>query len=355
MLTFILIILLMFLVLSAVSLLKSYRYIPLKEVRRRAQKGDELAKTMYRAMAYGVSLTVLLWGIVGVTTTALFFGLIKNLPWPVAAFGVLAVLIVGFAWLPNTKMSRLSEWIVRFLTPPIAWILNFLHPVLERFGLFVQRHTHGYGRTKLYEKEDLVDLLTQQESQTDSRILKDELDIARHALMFGDILVRDVLTPHSQVVQVSSLDTVGPLLLDELHKSGHSRFPVYEDKDKNSIVGVLYLHDLIKKPASGAVARFMHEEVYYIHEEQTLYEALQAFLKTKHHLFIVVNSFEEITGVITIEDVIEKIIGKPIVDEFDQYEDLRAVAAKAAQKAHHQQAHIEPLLADTEPEVLDIE
>nr|MBP7806933.1 CBS domain-containing protein [Candidatus Saccharibacteria bacterium] len=79
--------------------------------------------------------------------------------------------------------------------------------------------------------------------------------------------------------------------------------------------------------------------VLYLHESQNLYEALTAMLKTKHHLFIVVNSFEVLVGIITLEDVIEQIIGKPIIDEFDEYDDLRAVAARQAQTIHTEQKH----------------
>jgi CBS domain containing-hemolysin-like protein len=72
--------------------------------------------------------------------------------------------------------------------------------------------------------------------------------------------------------------------------------------------------------------------VFYVHQDKPLDHVLQAFLRTKHHLFLVVNEFEEVTGVISIEDVLETIIGRKIVDEFDQYEDLRAVAKLAAEE-----------------------
>jgi magnesium and cobalt transporter len=121
--------------------------------------------------------------------------------------------------------------------------------------------------------------------------------------------------------------------MGELHASGHSRFPVYEVK-KDNIVGVLYLHDLVATKRSGTVSNIMRRKVTYVHEDFTLYQTLQAFIKTKQHLFIVVNSFEEYVGIITIEDVLERVIGKLIVDEFDRYDDLRAVAAAAAHKDH---------------------
>ena len=72
----------------------------------------------------------------------------------------------------------------------------------------------------------------------------------------------------------------------------------------------------------------MDEEVCFIHEDQDLSHALKAFIKTEKLLFIVVNSYRETVGVLTLEDVIESMIGQKINDEFEQHTDLRAVAAK---------------------------
>jgi len=129
--------------------------------------------------------------------------------------------------------------------------------------------------------------------------------------------------------------------MDELHASGHSRFPVYQDKPDN-VIGLLYARDLINAHASGQVRNLMKKRVLYIHEDQTLSQALQAFLKTHHHLFIVVNSFEEKVGVVTLEDIVEQIIGKPVVDEFDKYDDLRAVAAHSAKIEHQKNDEPQP-------------
>ena len=133
---------------------------------------------------------------------------------------------------------------------------------------------------------------------------------------------------------------LGPFVLDRLHKSGHSRFPVIK-KDIDHVVGLLYVHDLFslaKSAEKSTASKLMDSKVFYINENQPLPSALAGFLRVKHHLFIVVNEFEETTGVITIEDVLEALIGRKIVDEFDQYDDLRAVAKRAAaqrQKSDH--------------------
>jgi CBS domain containing-hemolysin-like protein len=328
--------------LSAIALQKTYGAIPAKELKRRAQKGDASAKALYRAVAYGLSLRVLLWLIVGLSTTGLFFVVIRTYPWPLALVGVLVIVWAGFAWLPSTKVTVVSRRLAQLMTPPLAWLLNYLPPVLERLGLMVRKHSKAVVHTRLYEAEDMVELLKQQEKQADNRVAKDEIEIAIHALTFGQKIVREHMTPLSQVKMVKITDSIGPLLMDDLHKSGHSRFPVYEGKKAN-LVGTLYVHDLANRAHGGTVKSILRPEVFYVHEEQTLYQTLQAFLKTKHHLYIVVNRFEEMVGIITVEDVIEQIIGRPIMDEFDQYEDLRAVAARMAEQEHAAHKHeVEP-------------
>jgi magnesium and cobalt transporter len=124
---------------------------------------------------------------------------------------------------------------------------------------------------------------------------------------------------------------VGPLLLDELHKTGHSRFPVI-DGDIDHVVGTLHIKELLTlgDKSSKTAAQAMESRVFYINQDQTLDHALAAFIKTRHHLFIVVNGYRETAGILTLEDVMEALLGREIVDEFDVHDDLRIVAARNA-------------------------
>lgn len=349
MLTLIFVIFLALVTLLAILLQKTYSQVPPKELKRRVQQGDPAAQALYRAVAYGVSLKVLLWSIMALSTASLFYVVAHSLPWPLAVLTIIGLFGLGFIWLPNTQVTKASRLIAEKLAPTIAWLLNYLHAPLQAGGLFLRDHTNLNNHTNLFQKEDLVELMEQQQRQADNRMTKQEIELAIHALTFGDKLVRDILIPFSQVKTVKLDDSLGPVLMDELHDSGHSRFPVHDGKTTN-IVGILYLHDLLKKHHGGKVKDIYSKHVVYAHEEQNLYQTLQAFLKTKRHLFIVVNRFEEVIGVVTIEDVLEQVIGQPIMDEFDQYEDLRAVAARMAEKVHKEQKHEDPLPTD-EPEV----
>lgn len=329
------------LTLMAISLRKVYHHVPAKELKRSARQGDEFAALLYKAAAYGGHLELTLWLIIGVSAASFFVLLSRSLPAWLALLGSMAVLWFGFAWLPSSpKVTRLGTYIARIFTPPLSALLNFMHPIVARLAGVLRRIRPVTIHTGLYQKEDLLELIEHQKVQADNRITEEELRIASHALTFGDRTISQIMTPRRAIKTVSADETVGPVLMDELHASGYSRFPVLGNRPED-IVGTLFLRDLMRAKKGGHVSTVMDKQVYYVNEELPVEHALQAFLKTKHHLFIVVNEFEEIVGVVTIEDVLEQIIGRHIVDEFDQYDDLRAVAKKAAARAAEDNNHID--------------
>ncbi len=312
-------------------MLKIYQHVPVKELRRQARSGDELAKKLYRAVSFGWSLDLLLWLMIALSGSLFFLLMIKTAPWPIALVICLMIIWLVFGWLPKSAISRYTVKAVQFVTPVIHWLLEHLQPLLGRIGEKAKRLRPIEPHTGLYTKDDIVELIDKQKIQIDNRITKEELQIVKHALGFGDKQVNEVMTPARVIKKVSVVDLIGPILMGELHASGHSRFPVY-DGDKENIVGTLYLRDAIRAKAGGFVKDVMRKDVFYVNEKQSLARVLDAFIKTKHHLFLVVNSFEEIVGLITLEDIIEQILGKNIIDEFDQYDDLRAVAQMEAEK-----------------------
>lgn len=305
-----------------------------KELKRRARRGDEVAGLLYRSVSYGLSTKLVLGGLTILAAYAACVFLVRALDaW--LALPVLALLGVGGAMWIDAKggASKSAVWLAAKVSPSLAWVLERLQPLMNNLSRMVQRLFPIRLHSGLYEKTDIVELLERQKGQPDNRIAPGEIDLIASALTFGDKTVADALVPKRVVKTVSIDERVGPVLMGELHASGHSRFPVYESR-KDNIVGVLYMHDLVATEHSGTVREIMKRKLTYVHEDFTLYQTLQAFLKTKQHLFVVVNGFEEYVGIITVEDVLERVIGKLIVDEFDHYDDLRAVAAAAAKKDH---------------------
>lgn len=341
---------LIFITAVSAALIRVFALIPRSELKRNARSGDDIAVAMYKAAAYGAKTTGLLWF---VTIVSAYIGLqLLNSAWgntKTAGFAVIVLIITARLINGKEGISRGSLWLSRRISPLIAWAVERLHPILEKTNNLFRKVYPVRVHSGLYDKDDLLELLNRQKNQPDNRISKGEIELISHALTFGDQTVADALVPKRVVISVPESDNIGPFLMDRLHKSGHSRFPVFSG-NKNNVTGVLYLHDLLNTSAGGEVSSIMRRKVTYVHENFTLYQTLQAFIKTKQHLFVVVNDFEEYVGIITIEDVIERVIGKLIVDEFDQYDDLRAVAAAAAKKDHNKtdKIHAESQTEETE-------
>lgn len=339
-------IILLIISLTAVVLRKTYAVVPAKEMKRQARQGDSLAKVFYRAVAYDGQLTVLLWLLILLPAAAAVILLAGMLPFALAILAVAAVLAYLFVWEPGADVGNVGVRVTVWLTPPVVWLVSHLLPVLRWIHDKIRRYRTTSEATGMFETEDVVALFKRQQNQPDNRILPETLDLAVHALTFAHKKVASIVTPKKEVKLVNVDDALGPIVMDELNKSGHSRFPVYEGK-KDNIVGTLFLRDMVGAKQGGKVRDITNFEVYYLHEDHSLEQALDAFLKTKRHLFIVLNNFEEFVGIITIEDVLEQLVGRQITDEFDSYESRQAVAAHLQPKKH--EPEVAPATAKPEP------
>lgn len=328
--------------LIGITLRKTYYYLPPKELKRQAEQGDKLARTLYRAVAYGSSLRVLLWLIISLSSAGGVVLLSRSAPWWIGFAATGLLLWLAFSWLPNTRVTAVGARLAAWFTPAIAALLGYLHPILSRVGEPLHKHYQTVDHTGLYEADDLIELAEKQKAQDDNRIPTARLEALKKVLTSHHYKVGDMVTPRDEVKTVSDNDTIGLVLLDELHASGQSSFPVVQGKS-DKVIGALYLHDLNLK-TEGKVRDHMHQSVRYLHEQDSLAQALQAFFKTKQQLFVVVNSFEEYVGVVTLERIVKQLTGEVQPDDFDQHEDLPAVANKHAHDSE------EPALEEVQAE-----
>ncbi len=337
--------------LMSVLLDKTYRSLPTHELRRRARAGkDKNAAAIYKMAAYGHSLKILLW-LIGVGSATALLLLASRAAW---WLGLAAALVLGWTALAGRRpFKKPSGWpwkIAAALAPALSWLLSYLQPLFGRIAEWLKNLEPLRPHTGLYEKEDLLELLDRQSSQADNRLTELEIKAARGVLEFNDKTVGSVMSPRRGVKFVAASDPISPRLMDELHATGFKHFPVVKEITPASskatgggephVLGILYLNDLLKnleKP--GKISDLMKKDAHFINETHTLPQALDAFLKSHHHLLVVVNNFEEVVGVLTLDDVLEQITGQKITDEFDRYDDLRAVAGHNPTKdqAHHEQ------------------
>ena len=243
----------------------------------------------------------------------------------VTTFGWLwGVLLAVLAALEYGALARSSKkWSQPLYEKYESRLLDFVEKYQGVFRLLRSVTQEPAIESRLESREELQHLA----EHAGSLLSADEKKLFTHGLAFEKKQVRDVMTPRSVIDSTSKKELLGPLVLDDLHKTGHTRFPVI-DGDIDHVIGMLHIRDLFTLDAKRSVTaeKAMEPRVFYVREDQSLQRALAAFLRTHHHLFIVVNEFRETVGVLSLEDVIETLLGQKIIDEFDAHEDLRAVA-----------------------------
>lgn len=324
--SFIVAIVLLLCAIGGVAVRKTYSYVPLHELKRRAQQHDAFAAKLYQAASYEGSLRGLLWLFIAGTSAGGFVLLARVAPVWLSLVAVIALLWVAFSWLPASRVTSMGARMTALVTPFLSWLLSYLHPIINRIARLASRRYSAPSHTGLFERDDLLELLRRQQVQSDSRLSIEELSIVEHVLTFADHHVRDVLTPRGDVRTVHANETVGPILIDELHQTGLEHV-IVQDSPNAEIVGTLAIHE-ISLHSSGRVRDVMDPTVYYVHESDNLSDALHAFFVTNHPLFVVTNSFEEYVGVLTVANLLRQLLGRVPGEAFDQYADLQAVAGR---------------------------
>jgi len=293
----------------------------LSELKRRSKKSDKYVLELDRYELHA-ALVTLLWTIRSILLVSLAWALIGAF----SGLGVVTSIIIAILYPSVARIGGVRRGGQDLYIKIEPRLLDFA----ERF----ERVLHAFREpaTKVHEaprkiesREDLADLI----EMSKDVIGENERALISSALAFADKTVAEVMTPRSTIDFIKRSEFLGPLVLDELHALGHSRLPVIAE-DLDHIVGVLHLRDLlsldIKRSATAEKA--MEAKVFYIREDDTLEHALAAFITNRHHLFIVINKNRETVGLVTLEDVIEQLIGRKIVDEDDIHADLRVVAER---------------------------
>jgi CBS domain containing-hemolysin-like protein len=312
-------------------LLRSYEFLSVAELKRRAKSGDTDAKAVYSVRGvYGPGVYIVIWSLIGLLSSAMIL-LLESVLWTGVTLLInIPVVILVHAVLPISRYPVPGLGMARRSVPALRRILFISAPVLWFFQKFVGSWIGDGELTVPHSKEELLSII--HAAKMTGEISKNELSITEHALTFGGKVVLDIYIPMSVVSSVDQSTTLSAVVMDEMYKTGFSRFPV-RTSVHGTYCGVLYMKDVSHKSDGLKVSEVMKPDLYYVNEQSSLDHVLNAFLRTKHHLFLVVNEFEEVSGIITIEDVLEQVIGRKIIDEFDKYDDLRTVAKQYATTA----------------------
>ena len=290
------------------------------ELKRRAKSGDEEAELLLKRHNLLRDLFSLQRVLAAVLLVLLSFIGIELFHW---TLGLLISFIIALESGAVARMSFFQGYSQKLYESYEGKILLFMerHPYIFRAIRSVSPVPND-----AYDIESKEELLEMVEQSGD--VLKTyDKQLIVNGLTFNTMTVEKIMTPRSMIDSIAKDEILGPLVLDDLYKTGHSRLPVI-DKDIDHVVGMLYIQDLLslENKRSQRASAVMEKRVFYIREDQTLDKALAAFLRTRHHLFIVVNEFRETVGLLSLEDVMEALLGRKIIDEFDAHDDLRKVA-----------------------------
>jgi magnesium and cobalt transporter len=189
---------------------------------------------------------------------------------------------------------------------------------LNATGRWFRKITQSLGEPQ--DREDLHAILS---AAGQRGVIDDEaVTMLEGVLEVADLQVRDIMVPRGQMISVRR-DDQPSRLLPTVVESGHSRFPVM-DEDRDDIIGILLAKDLLRMYASAARERFDIREymrpAVFVPESKRLNVLLKEFRRNRNHMAIVIDEYGGVAGLVTIEDVIEQIIGE-IDDEYDVEDD----------------------------------
>ncbi|PLX85986.1 MAG: HlyC/CorC family transporter [Desulfuromonas sp.] len=172
-----------------------------------------------------------------------------------------------------------------------------------------------FGRRRVLTEKDLQEVIS--ESEEEGIINEDEGDMLHSIFEFGETIVREIMVPRTDMV-CCSITTSLDELVEAILTSGHSRIPVYEGS-ADRIVGLVYAKDLLKYWGNRAQDISVGEVMrtpYFVPETKKIEELLQEFRTKRVHMAIAVDEYGGTSGLATIEDLLEEIVGD-IQDEYD--------------------------------------
>jgi CBS domain containing-hemolysin-like protein len=232
------------------------------------------------------------------------------------ATGVMTFLILIFGEIfPKSLATRNNILIARLVIIPLYWLSVLFTPIIV-FLNFIPKLTGKIQKKPVVTEEELMTFVEVVEEE--GEIKEAERELIHNIFEFDDTNASEIMTPRADMFVI---DVNAELKLEEVVKSGFTRIPVI-DGDIDHVVGILNIKDLLMHQATSEQAvdvRKIMREAYFVPENKKLDNLLQQFKRRKQHMAIIVDEHGGVSGLITLEDALEEIVGE-IVDETDQFE-----------------------------------
>jgi CBS domain containing-hemolysin-like protein len=225
--------------------------------------------------------------------------------------------------IPHSWSKYAGESFLAYTYPLLKILLILFKPLLFTFHVSddlvrrlsdVQEKTADQAQDE--KQEELLSLV--EEGRIEGAVDEEELDMIEGVLELAEKTVEEIMTPRTDIIAIpveSDLEKV----LNTINEAGHSRIPVYRENIDN-VIGLVYAKDLLNqigKDSNGFSLRKEMRETYFVPETKLLRDLLHEFQEQKLHMAIVLDEYGGTAGIVTIEDILEELVGE-IVDEYEQ-------------------------------------
>ena len=230
--------------------------------------------------------------------------------------GIMTFLILIFGEIfPKSIATRNNVLIARLVIFPLYWLSIILTPLIL-FLNFIPKLTGKIHKKPIVTEEELMTFVEVVEEE--GGIEEEEKELIENIFEFDDTNASEIMTPRADMFVIEGKE---PLNLEEIVRSGYTRIPVI-DGNIDNVVGILNVKDLLrhqtKSDEAADVIKIMRQP-YFVPENKKLDSLLKQFKQRKQHMAIVVDEHGGVSGLITLEDALEEIVGE-IVDETDTFE-----------------------------------
>lgn len=293
------------------------------ELKRRSQQGDEVATEALRRERLLPSVMVVRNFVIVVVGLA-FVGC------AIGRYGMLMGMLVAGLAVMSLGPARKLRTLTRLMRKQYGRVEEGVLDFVERFGVvfdfFRDISEDLAGNWRVDSREELEHVIS---TVGDDVISEDEKAIMLATVKFSEKKVSDVMVAKSQVVYLRKDELLTPVVLDKLHKTSFSHFPVVGE-DIDHMEGILRARDVlnITEKKSPKVSSVMEKRVYFVRDDHGLDYALNAFVRTGYCFFVVINEHRETVGILTLRDLMESLLGKKVEDEFDEDDSRAAVAGR---------------------------
>lgn len=233
----------------------------------------------------------------------------------IAIVGVTTILVLFGEIMPKIYANLNNLKLARLMAKPLSLLMVVFSPfsniLVNWTNIFENRLSKkNKANSNKDDIEDALDITIKSDEQ--------EFDLLKSIINFSDVSVKQIMKPRNDVFAIES-GTPYNIVLTKVRESGFSRIPIYKE-EFDDLVGILYAKDLISfldKGNNFDWESLIRKNVLYIPESKKINELLKEFQKLKLHIAIVVDEYGGNAGLITMEDIMEEILGE-IFDEFDE-------------------------------------